>query len=162
MYQTDFKKILEFNKAFGVTTNVTPQLDIFDKDPKLVAYRLSLVAEEFQELQDAIKDKDFNETLDALCDIQYVVLGFYTAIGIDADTAFDIVHKSNMSKLCKTEEEAQHSVKVYQDEKPQRYDSPAYRKADDNIHWVVYNKNTKKILKSYKYTPANFETLIKK
>ena len=160
MSQTDFQKIIEFNKAFGVTTHTTPQLDIFDKDPKLVAYRLALVQEEFEELQEAIKTKDFIEVLDSLTDIQYVVLGFYTAIGIDADRAFDIVHKSNMSKLCKTEEEAQHSVELYLSETPQRYDSPAYRKADDNVHWVVYNKNTEKILKSHKYTPANFDNLM--
>ena len=160
MYQTDFKKIIEFNKAFGVTTHTTPQLDIFDKDPKLVTYRLALVAEEFQELQDAIQNKDFIEVIDGLCDIQYVVLGFYTAIGIDADRAFDIVHQSNMSKLCNTEEEAQESVRVYRAEIPQRYDSPAYRKADDNVHWVVYNQNTKKILKSHKYTPANFSSIL--
>ena len=160
MYQTDFQKIIEFNKAFGVTTHTTPQLNLFDKDPKLVAYRLALVQEEFEELQEAIKTKNFIEVVDSLCDIQYVVLGFYTAIGVDADRAFDIVHKSNMSKLCKTEEEAQESVKVYQEEKPQRYDSPAYRKADDNVHWVVYNQNTKKILKSHKYTPADFSSIL--
>ena len=160
MYQTDFQKIIEFNNAFGVTTHTTPQLNLFDKDPKLVAYRLALVQEEFDELQEAIKTKDFIEVLDALCDIQYVVLGFYTAIGLDADRAFDIVHKSNMSKLCKTEQEAHESVNIYLEERPQRYDSPAYRKADDNVHWVVYNQNTKKILKSHKYTPANFDSLM--
>ena len=36
----------------------------------------------------------------------YVVLGMGRAIGIDLDKAFDIVHKSNMSKLCNTEEDA--------------------------------------------------------
>jgi hypothetical protein len=65
-----------------------------------------------------------------------------------------------MSKLCKTEEEAIESVQRYKTEVPQRYDSPAYRKADDDIHWVVYNVSTMKILKNYKYTPANFSSLI--
>jgi hypothetical protein len=65
-----------------------------------------------------------------------------------------------MSKLCKTEEEAIESVRLYKEEVPQRYDSPSYRRSDDKIHWVVFNESTSKILKSYKYTPANFNKLI--
>ena len=157
---SNYEKVLEFNKAFGVTTHTEPQLDIFEKDPKLVAYRMSLVTEEFQETLDAVNNKDFKETIDGLADSLFVIYGFYTALGLDANSVFDIVHKSNMSKLCKTEQEAQHSVELYEKETPQRYDTPAYRKADDNIHWVVYNVSTKKILKSYKYTPANFDKLL--
>jgi predicted HAD superfamily Cof-like phosphohydrolase len=160
MFETDFHKVLQFNKAFGVESHSKPNLQIFDNNPKLVEYRLSLVKEEFQELVDAISNKDFNETIDALTDIQYVVLGFYSALGIDADKAFEIVHSSNMSKLCKTEEEAQKSVSCYLEESPQRYDSPSYRRADDDVHWVVYNASTNKILKSWKYTQANFNSII--
>jgi predicted HAD superfamily Cof-like phosphohydrolase len=158
---SNFQKVVQFNKAFGVQTNTTPQLDIFDKDPKLVAYRLALIEEEVQELRDAIKEKDFTETIDALADILYVVYGAATAFGFNADKAYDIVQKSNMSKLCETEQDAQETVRRYQTEVPQRYDSPAYRKSDDGIHWVVYNQSTMKILKNYKYTPANFEELLK-
>jgi len=157
---SDFQKVLEFNRAFGVLSHTTPNLEIFRRDPKLVQYRLSLVQEEFEELKDAIKTENFAETIDALTDIQYVVLGFYTALGIDADKAFQIVHDSNMSKLCKTREEAEHSVKCYSEENPQRYDSPRYRRADDGVHWVVYNASTNKILKSYKYTPADFSSIM--
>lgn len=155
---SNFEKVLEFNKAFGVTTNKTCQLDIFDKDQKLVDYRLSLIDEEVAELHEAIKNKDFKEIIDAIADIMYVTLGAATAFGFDADTAFDIVHYSNMSKLCKTELEAQTSVLKYMTEG--RYDSPDYRKSDDNVHWVVYNKSTMKILKSHLYTEANFDKLM--
>ena len=79
---------------------------------------------------------------------------------ISFDKAYDIVSESNMSKLCKTEEEAQKTVEIYLKENPQRYDSPSYRRSDDNINWVVYNKSTMKILKSYKYTPANFTNIM--
>lgn len=158
---TNFQKVVQFNKAFGVQTNTTPQLDIFDKDPKLVEYRLSLIEEEFCELKQAIKEKDFTETIDAFADILYVVYGACASFGVDADKVFQIVQDSNMSKLCKTEEDAQETVRLYKEEIPQRYDSPAYRRSDDNIHWVVFNKSTMKILKNYKYTPANFEELLK-
>ena len=36
--------------------------------------------------------------------------------GFDADRDFDIVHSSNMSKLCSTEEEAQETVAKYESE----------------------------------------------
>lgn len=157
---SNFQKVLEFNKAFGVKSNKTVQHEIFDKDPKLVQYRLDLIEEEVDELKQAIKEKDMTETVDALADILYVVYGAFTAIGIDADQAFQIVQDSNMSKLCKTEEDAQETVMRYQEEVPQRYDSPAYRRSDDGVHFVVYNRSTMKILKNYKYTAADFKKLL--
>jgi len=160
MSQSNFQKVVEFNKAFGVPTNTTPQRDIFDQNPKLVQYRLDLILEEVQELKDAIATKDFTEVIDSLSDIEYVVLGAFTAIGVDADRAFQIVQDSNMSKLCKTEDDAIETVRRYREEIPQRYDSPAYRRSDDGIHWVVYNQSTMKILKNYKYTPADFSELM--
>jgi hypothetical protein len=35
---SNFQKVLEFNKAFGVKSNKTVQHEIFDNDPKLVQY----------------------------------------------------------------------------------------------------------------------------
>ena len=151
---TNYEKVLlEFNKSFGVKTIDTPTLDIFDKDPKLVDYRLSLIEEEFNELKDAISKKDFVEVVDALTDILYVTYGFYTAIGVDGDKAYKLVHESNMSKLCKTEEEAELTVQNYKQkyesgESP--YDSPYYYKSDN--YYIVKNKSSGKSLKSINYT----------
>ncbi len=161
MTLTNFQKVVEFNKAFGVITHTTPQLDIFDKSPALINYRLSLIQEEVQELTDAINNKDMIETIDAIGDILYVVYGAATAFGFDADRIFQIIQNSNMSKLCDTEEDAIETVKQYKEEIPQRYDSPNYRLSDDGIHYVVFNENTMKILKSYKYTRTDFTELIK-
>lgn len=160
MSLTNYQKILQFNKAFGVDQYDTPQFNIFDKDPKLIQYRLSLILEEVQELKDSIAQKDLGETVDALTDIMYVTLGAFTAIGVDADKAFDLVHNSNMSKLCTSEEEAQKTVQWYKENESQRYDSPSYRMSDDNVHWVVYNKNTKKILKNINYSPVKFDSIL--
>lgn len=159
MNQTNFEKVVEFNKAFGVINNTEPNHKIFnDINKKLVEYRLSLVVEEVNELKDAIMNKDIVETVDALADITYVVHGFFTALGVNADNAFDIVHKSNMSKLCVSEAEAIATVESYK--KDDRYDTPAYKPADDNINWVVYNKSTMKVLKSINYIPADFKSLL--
>lgn len=160
--KTNFDKVLEFNEAFGIKNERTPQLDIFSKNKKLLDYRFNLVKEEYNELKDAVEDNDFVEILDGLSDSLFVIYGFFTALGIDANDAFEIVAKSNLSKLCKTEQEAIESVKKYKEQVPQRYDTPNYKKANDNKHWIVYNESTMKILKSYLYTPANFDTLINK
>ena len=63
-----------------------------------------------------------------------------------------------MSKLCKNEKEAIETVEWYV--KEGRYDSPAYRLSDDGKYYVVYNKNTMKILKSINYTPVNFDSIL--
>lgn len=156
--KTNFEKIYEFNKSFGVKTYTTPQKDIIYKDKKLIDYRLSLVNEEVNELNEAVKNKDFTETIDALADILYVVYGFFTSIGVDGDKAFDLVHKSNMSKLCISEEEAKKTVESYKNDT--RYDSPEYRLSDDGMYYVVFNKSTSKILKSINYKPVNFDSIL--
>jgi predicted HAD superfamily Cof-like phosphohydrolase len=158
---TNFQKVVEFNKAFGVQTNTTPQLDIFDKDPKFVESRLALIREEFNETVDAIKNKDFTEMTDGLVDLLVVTYGMCANLGIDADKCFEIVNQSNMSKLCYTEDIAIESVRRYKEEVPQRYDSPAYKKSNCGKYFVVYNQSSNKILKSYLYTPANFTELLK-
>lgn len=158
--KTDYQMVLDFNTSFGVPVNKTPQLDIFDKDPKLLALRLSLIDEEVKELHEAYEKKDFTESIDALTDIMYVALGAFTAFGINGDEAFNIVHKSNMSKLCSSEDEAKQTVEWYK-KNEKRYDSPTYRKSACDKYWVIYNQSTGKVLKSINYTPANFDTLFK-
>jgi predicted HAD superfamily Cof-like phosphohydrolase len=160
---TDFQKVNAFNDAFGLENKTVLDSDVFDTDPKLVSFRMSLITEEVNELNDAVKDKDMVETIDALADIVYVVQGMAAALGIDLDRAFDIVHESNMSKLCRTEADAIETVRIYKekyDNGNSPYDTPNYRKSADGQYWVVFNESTGKILKSYKYTPANFSGLL--
>ena len=155
---SNFDKVLEFNESFGVTNNLTTQLNIFDENPSLVSYRLDLIKEEVEELKDAIEKKDFKETIDALSDILYVVYGAFTCFGINADEAYDLVHKSNMSKLCKNKKEAIATVEYYKNDT--RYDSPTYRLSPDGKYYVVYNESTSKILKSINYNQVSFDSLI--
>ena len=160
--KTNFEKVIEFNDGFGVPVNNTVQKDIFEQNPDLVKLRLDLILEEVTELKEAIDTHDMTETIDALADILYVVYGAGASFGINLDKAFDIVHKSNMSKLCETEEDAIKTVLIYKENYGNGnspYDSPAYRRSKDNKYWVVYNESTGKILKNYKYTPANFTNL---
>lgn len=160
---TNFESVVDFNLNFGVLES--PMLNhkphIFDTDPKQVEFCLNLIREEMKELEQAVKDKDYVETVDALADILYVVYGMGARIGVNMDMAFDMVHKNNMSKLCKTEQDAIESVEFYTKNKDKLgYDSPMYRKAPDGVHWVVYNQSTKKILKSIKWQPVDLSYVL--
>ena len=66
---------------------------------KIINLRLSLIKEEFQELEEAVKRKDIKEVADALTDILYVTYGAGHAFGINLDKCFEEVQNSNMSKL---------------------------------------------------------------
>ena len=157
---TNFQKVLDFNKQFGVEIHDSIQKNVFEDNPKLVRYRLDLILEEVNEQKEAIKNKDMKEVIDALSDISYVVYGMGASFGIDMDKSIDIVHRSNMSKMCATEEEALKTVEWYK-ENDNQYDSPTYRESYNGKYWVVYNKSTNKILKNINYTPANFDEMLK-
>lgn len=160
MSNTNFDKVLEFNKAFNIITNDIPSPQVLFNE-NLIKNRLDLVKEKFEKLQQALKEKNFIEIIDTLAYIEYVILGFYTALGVDANKAFDIVHKSNMSKLCASEKEAQETVDYYLNNPGLGYSKLDYKISNDNKHFIVYNEPTKKILKSINYTPANFNSIVK-
>lgn len=154
---SNFQKVVLFNQTFRVPVHTRIQHDIWTKNPKLVKLRMSLIREEMKELEEAVANHDMTETVDALTDILYVVYGMGASLGIDLDKAFDIVHRSNMSKVCTTEEDAKETVRRYQDDP--RYDSPTYEQIGHNC-FLVKNQSTGKVLKNYKYKPANFESLM--
>jgi predicted HAD superfamily Cof-like phosphohydrolase len=79
---------------------------------------------------------------------------------VDLPTAFDIVHQSNMSKLCMTENEAIETVDWYIANESQRYKEPTYRKSGNGSAWVVYDKSTGKVLKNIHYTPPKLIHLL--
>ena len=153
---SNFQKVLAFNKSFKVPTFPSIQPDIWTKHPKLIKLRMELINEEVQELRDAVAAHDMTETIDALADILYVVYGMAASLGINADKAFNIVHESNMSKICSNEADAQETLRQYKEDS--RYDSPMYEQIGPN-QYLVKNASTGKVLKSYKYKPTNFESL---
>jgi predicted HAD superfamily Cof-like phosphohydrolase len=80
----------------------------------------------------------------------------YSLLTIDFDTAFNIVHKSNMSKICSSEEEAKLTVKFYKDRFASgelKYDTPYYNRISNN-KWIVRNHSTMKVLKNINYHPV--------
>ena len=100
-YQSDFQKVVDFNTQFGVHLHTTPQYDIFDKEPQNVEFCLKLIREEMRELNEAIQNDDFIETIDALADILYVVYGMGARIGMNMDHAFhmSLISSQNLKNL---------------------------------------------------------------
>ena len=92
---TNFEKVGLFMKTFGQEIKTKPSFST----EKINQLRIDLIKEELQELQEAIKNNDLKETVDALTDILYVTYGAGHAFGVNLDECFDEVQRSNMSKL---------------------------------------------------------------
>ncbi len=90
-------QVQEFHETYGLPVKDAP--DITDKRTNML--RVNLLAEELEELKQALKDGDVVETLDALIDLQYVLDGAFLSFGLQSkkEEAFAEVHSSNMSKL---------------------------------------------------------------
>ena len=92
---TNFEKVGTFMKTFGQEVKLRPSMS----SAKINKLRLSLIKEEFDELETAMNKKDLVEIADALTDILYVTYGAGHSFGINLDKCFDEVQNSNMSKL---------------------------------------------------------------
>ena len=92
---SNFESVKKFMKTFGQEVKEKAE---FSTD-KITSLRYDLIAEELEELKEAIKKRDIKEVADALTDILYVTYGAGHAFGIDLDKCFEEVQNSNMSKL---------------------------------------------------------------
>ncbi len=92
---TNFELVGDFMEAFGQDVQLEPTWPDFNTRE----LRLELIAEELDELSDAVADRDMIQIADALTDLLYVVYGAGHAFGLDLDECFQEVHASNMSKL---------------------------------------------------------------
>ena len=80
-------------------------------------------------------------------------------LGVNADEDFSIVHDSNMSKLCDSEQDASDTVNDYElkykaGKSP--YDSPYYYYLPNLNKWIVKNLSSGKALKNIKYKKVCF------
>lgn len=148
-------QVAEFHKTFKHPILSSPSIP----DKLRSDLRVSLISEELKELEEAIADNDLVEVADALCDIQYVLSGAVLEFGLGDKFVelFNEVQRSNMSKACETEEEAQETVEFYKSSK----NTEAYYKQIDG-KFLVYRKEDNKTLKSIKYSPASLKTILDK
>ncbi len=97
MSKTTLEQVQIFHETYGLSVKDAPDIS----DAKTNALRVSLLAEELEELQEALAAGDMVEVLDALTDIQYVLDGAYLSFGLHGvkTAAVEEGQRSNMSKL---------------------------------------------------------------
>lgn len=86
--------IIDFRNKYGLPILEEPG---FIDDDQL-SYRLGHIEEEMRELNTAVENRDLVEVADALTDIVYVTIGTALTLGINFQSCWDEVHRSNMAK----------------------------------------------------------------
>lgn len=138
-------EVEEFNSTMGKPNNYEPLIP----EEKEWMFVYNFILEELEEYKEACEKGNIVEVLDALCDITYVSLGNGVMLHGLKDKFMDAyaeVQASNMSKACKTEQEAKDTVKVREVEQGEMCH---YEKVGD--YWIVYRSRDKKVLKSINY-----------
>lgn len=80
------------------------------------AKQLHLIQEELAELVEGIDKHDVTEVRDAIADVLVTTYGMAHILGINADADMAAVQESNLSKLCKTEDEIAQTLAYYENE----------------------------------------------
>ena len=145
--------VAQFHETFELPIEDCPIIPT----PKRCELRVNLLQEELNELKEAIESDDLVEVADALCDIQYVLSGAILEFGL-ADRfkdLFDEVQRSNMSKTCKTHDEAVRTQEHYLTEKETK--SEIVKRGEE---YLVYRVGDRKVLKSIAYSPADIKGLL--
>jgi predicted HAD superfamily Cof-like phosphohydrolase len=87
--------VAEFHRTFDIARASVPTIP--DETTRLL--RVRLIQEEFDELKDALSQRDAVAVAKELADLLYVVYGTAVSCGIDMEPVFREVHRSNMSKV---------------------------------------------------------------
>lgn len=146
-------QVAEFHTTFKHPILAEPTIP----SPERCKLRVELLAEELKELQQAINDNNIVEIADALADLQYVLSGAVLEFGLGEKfkELFDEVHRSNMSKACKTLEEADATSAHYKN----KDNTDSYHKEIDGL-FLVYRTQDDKTLKSINYSPADLAKIL--
>ena len=146
-------QVAEFHTTFKHPILQSPVIPSMER----CKLRIELLTEELKELQQAVDDNNLVEVADALCDLQYVLSGAILEFGLGEKfkELFDEVHRSNMSKACKTIEEANATIAHYKN----TAGTESYYKEIDGL-FLVYRTPDEKTLKSINYSPANLSAIL--
>ena len=145
--------VARFHRTFQAPVLDTPTIP----DDSRCALRVNLLAEELQELRDAIAARDLVEIADALCDLQYVLSGAVLEFGLGDrfKALFDEVQRSNMSKTCTTRAIAEATRAHYRER-----DGVDSHIREVNGVFLVLREPDHKVLKSVAYSPAALAPLL--
>ena len=97
--------VRDFHEKAGALISERPAIP----DAQNARLRINLIREELQELHTAmgtpntdsklLSEPNLNEIADGIGDLLYVVLGTAVACGLDAESIFEEIHRSNMTKF---------------------------------------------------------------
>ena len=138
-------EVEEFNATMGKPNNYEPVIP----ERKEWEFVYNFVLEELEEYREACERGDIVEVLDALCDITYVAVGNGALLhGLKNKVwpAYQEVQASNLSKACKTEEEAQATVDKRSIE---QNEACHYEKVGE--YYIVYRSRDRKVMKNINY-----------
>lgn len=94
--QSNADKVARMTACWGQEIPLYPK--VMDRDTQDL--RIRLITEEYKEVLEAFETKQsIPEVAKELVDLLVVTYGTLLAMGVNPDAAFDLVHKSNMSKL---------------------------------------------------------------
>ncbi|OWK98606.1 hypothetical protein EGH90_03240 [Kaistella haifensis] len=147
-------QVAEFHKTFNAPILETPQIPSKER----CELRISLLQEELNELKEAISDQNMVEIADALCDLQYVLSGAVLEFGLGEKFVemFNEVHRSNMSKACDNQQQADETIAFYAEKGEEAFSEISGNKIN------VHRKSDHKVLKNKYYSPADLATILKK
>lgn len=145
-----------FNATMGKPNNYSPVIP----DEKEWMFVYNFILEELEEYKHACETGNIVEVLDALCDIAYVSIGNGVMLHGLKDQilpAYAEVQASNMSKACKTEEEAIQTVELRSKEQgePCHYEQ-------QGEYWIVYRTRDRKVMKNINYFKPNLKQFLNK
>lgn len=146
-------QVAEFHKTFNAPILDTPQIPSKER----CELRVSLLQEELNELKEAIADNNLVEIADALCDLQYVLSGAVLEFGLGEKfpALFNEVQRSNMSKACANQQEADETIAFYKEKGEEAFSEISGEKIN------VHRKSDNKVLKNKYYSPADLKSILK-
>ena len=145
-------EVEEFNKLMGKDWQNRKNPHINMKDAQFV---IDFIQEELDELKVSVEDQDIIGIFDAILDITYVGLGNASLVFGLKDkikAGYAEVQASNMSKICKTEQEAIETVEF---RSKQKGHDCYYKQVGEGF--VVYRSSDDKVMKSINYFAPNLE-----
>lgn len=158
---TNFQRVTEFNLVLGQGVAPMPSIPTLDQ----CNLRLNLINEEaIVEMKRGFDERDLVKIADAIGDALVVVYGAANDCGLDADAILAEVHRSNMSKLCDSEQDAVFAVEQYRagngfHGKNEPIEA-VYRKSSIEGKFIVFDAKTGKTLKGPNFSEPNLEQIV--
>lgn len=118
------KDISKMHQKFGVNEWVRKNKDDKNLMREYLEFRVNFLQEELTEIQTQMHDAD--EIVDGLVDLCVVAIGTMDAFGVDANKAWDAVHKANMAKEPGVKKERPNPFGLPDLSKPKGWKSPSH------------------------------------